>query len=631
MNELVLTASNAKLDNQVDIDIAAMLNLDHPRSFFLFAGAGSGKTKTLVNALKHLSTKYKDALSLRGRQVAVITYTNAACDEIVRRIDFDPLFLVSTIHSFAWQQIQSFSSDIRERLRLELKNDIEEIEIEEQKGRSGTKASTTRLMQIDSKQRRLQRLDEITSFTYSPNGDNRERNSLNHSDVIKLFSAFLLTKPLMQRLLVEKFPFLLIDESQDTNKNLIDALLAVQRAHATRFCLGLIGDTMQRIYADGKEKIETFIPQSWAKPEKRLNHRCPKRIVRLINRIRQDADNHVQEASDNAIEGCVRLFVFQAEAINKPEIEAKVRTHMAKLTSDQGWNYPQKCKTLTLEHHMAAKRMGFQSMFDALASVDQFRTGLLDGTLAATRFFTHSVLPLVTAEQNKDKFAAAKIIRERSPLLNKEHLKQAKRPVDQLRLTQSAIDSLMALWSEKSPTCGEILENVCQTTLFEVPDMLRVAIAARGTPTDPLTEEDSQDPLSDSVKAMIEFLQCPFTVIPPYAAYVAGEAEFGTHQGVKGLEFERVMVLMDDSETKGFMFGYEKLLGAKAPTTADFNNLREGKETSVDRTRRLFYVTCSRAKSSLALIAYSVDPEAVKAQMTKNNWFEENEILLEIS
>lgn len=90
------------------------------------------------------------------------------------------------------------------------------------------------------------------------------------------------------------------------------------------------------------------------------------------------------------------------------------------------------------------------------------------------------------------------------------------------------------------------------------------------------------------------------------------------------------MVLMDDGEARGFLFGYDKLLGARAPTAADIKNTRDGKETSVDRTRRLFYVTCSRARSSLALVIYSSDTTAVRAHVIKNEWFSADEVLSEV-
>ena len=118
----------------------------------------------------------------------------------------------------------------------------------------------------------------------------------------------------------------------------------------------------------------------------------------------------------------MRLFVFPVDAPEKPALEQQVRDYMAVLTSDRDWTEADKCKILTLEHHMAARRMGFLQMFEALASVDDYRTSFLDGSFAPTRFFTHYVLPLVTARQRGDKFAATKLVRESSPLLSKGNL-----------------------------------------------------------------------------------------------------------------------------------------------------------------------------------------------------------------
>lgn len=619
--------SNVTIDDHVEGELVEFLNLEKPTSFFLFAGAGSGKTRSLVNALNHLAKTYRGALRLRGRQVAVITYTNAACDEITRRTKFDPLFVVRTIHSFAWSQIQNLNYDIREWLKVNLKREIVELQAEEAKGRAGTKASAARQSQIGFKQRRLDRLSGIKAFTYNPNGDNRELYALNHSEVIKILSSFLLTKPLMQRIFVEKFPFLLIDECQDTNRALIDAFLAVQQAHSDRFCLGLIGDTMQRIYPDGKERIEGEIPETWGTPEKKLNHRCPQRIVRLINQIRDGSDNHKQVARDDRPERWARLFVFPIAVPDKPVLEKEVRDFMAVLTEDRDWSDSSRCKILTFEHHMVARRMGFLEIFEALATVDEYRTGFLDGSFAPTRFFSHSVLPLVQAQQKGDKFAAAKVVRENSPLLSHINLRSNERPMEQLRAAQTAVDSLMALWLKGGPTCAAIAENIAETNLFAVPESLKAALAARRVVLAEQSDDEKADPVSDQIAALTTFLDCPFSAIAPYAAYVAREAPFDTHEGVKGLEFERVMVLMDDNEARGFLFGYDKLLGAKALSPADIKNAEEGRETSLDRTRRLFYVICSRARSSLALVAYSSDPEAVRKHVIASGWFATDEVL----
>ena len=114
----------------------------------------------------------------------------------------------------------------------------------------------------------------------------------------------------MRQILIRKHPVLLIDESQDTQKDLIEAFFALQAEHRDQFCLGLFGDTMQRIYADGKVGLEESVPADWETPALAINHRCPKRVVTLLNRIRSEADGAQQEPRQGAQEGVVRLFLI---------------------------------------------------------------------------------------------------------------------------------------------------------------------------------------------------------------------------------------------------------------------------------------------------------------------------------
>ncbi|RKX23592.1 MAG: ATP-dependent helicase, partial [Candidatus Zixiibacteriota bacterium] len=206
----------------VNEEIFSCLDLENPKSFFLFAGAGSGKTRSLVDVLKRFQKENVHRLRLSGQKVAIITYTNAACDEIKRRLDFDPTFVVSTIHSFSWELIRPYHSDIKEWLRVHLTSEISDLKEKQQKGRAGTKATLDREKKIDSKKKRRDYLNNIKAFTYSPNGDNTSRDSLNHAEVIHIAAEFL-DKPLMQKILIRKYPILLIDESQDTQRDLIEA------------------------------------------------------------------------------------------------------------------------------------------------------------------------------------------------------------------------------------------------------------------------------------------------------------------------------------------------------------------------------------------------------------------------
>lgn len=604
--------ANDDLDLHVDEEIKKYLDPKAPKSFFLFAGAGSGKTRSLVAALDHLRSTMGRSLRMRGQKVAVITYTKAARDEIIRRTQFDPVIAVSTIHSFAWTLIEGFNHDIREWLRVALNDDILDLQAKEAKGRAGTKASAERLADIASKQRRLTRLDTTKKFVYSPDSDNRGRDSLNHAEVLKLAGEFVRTKPTLRQILRDGYPYIFVDESQDTNRHIVEALFTFQAEHKGDIVVGLFGDMMQRIYGDGQPGLGENLPADWATPTKRLNFRCPTRVIELINKVREATDKQAQIPCSSAQEGHVRMFVFPSEGIDKAAAEQAICGHMAGLTADQDWLDEDAVKVLILEHRMAALRMGFDDLLAALYPVTQFRTALLDGSLPLINFFSNLILPLWDAKD--DKFGVARIIRAASPLASASALKDADNQFEQLAKAQAGVDALVALL-DGNPAVAfrDVVQNVAETGLFTIPDLLKVALA--GVDIE-VTDEGEEEERTDRDKGIEAFLAVPFRQARAYARYVGGKARFDTHQGVKGLEFPRVMVIMDDHEARGFLFKYDKLFGGGA----------EDNQTA--STRRLFYVTCSRAERSLALVAYAENPEQVRNQLLANGWFKPGEIFL---
>ena len=297
-------------DISADEIIQSCFELKNPKSFFLFAGAGSGKTKSLVSALEYINSAMGTNLKKSGRKVAVITYTNTARDEINRRIKYNSLFEISTIHSFAWNLISPHVEDIREWLKNEISNKINKYEQKQAASRkTDTKTYKDRAKKLVQYKERLCYLDSVKRFIYNPDGINLEKNSLDHSEVIKITSELLSANQTLQKILVDKYPFFLIDESQDTKKELMDVFLNIQERYSDCFSIGLLGDTMQRIYLDGKENLQISIPDTWEKPVKVMNHRSQKRIVNLCNDIRYNVDGIQQMPRANNCENfCYRFY-----------------------------------------------------------------------------------------------------------------------------------------------------------------------------------------------------------------------------------------------------------------------------------------------------------------------------------
>lgn len=617
------------MDAGADETIKSCLLNNPQKSFFLYAGAGSGKTRSLVYALLTLREHRGPRFWMRGQRIGVITYTNKAADEIKRRLDYNALIEVSTIHSFAWTLLQSHTNDIRAWLKGNLQTEIQELESLQARGRAGTKAAREREVSIASKHKRLLSLPNVQKFIYSPTENKRGRGALAHAEVIGCVAALLRSKPSLQKILVSRFPVLLIDESQDTNKHLMDALLEVQSLHSSVFILGLFGDTMQRIYADGKVGLDAAIPQTWARPAKVMNHRSRERIVRLVNRIRAAVDTQIQKNRSDKPGGFARLFVFNSAGQDKAEAEALAASRMATITGDEEWNRRGERQTLILEHHMAAARLGFSELYRPLYEVDQFLTGLLDGSLPPIRFLREELLPFLKASRDQKPFEAMACLRRYSPLLSPEVLKEAgNEQVAHIASVRTAAKELVALWDQgNDPTIETVLVTVAKSGLFEIPDTLRPLVESAGmVPT--AEEEDMDDPdvKDESTAAWSVASKVPFSQLESYADYVAGLSAFDTHQGVKGLQFKRVMVIIDDDAARGFMFSYDRVLGVKPKSDSDRRNEAAGQDTTIDRTRRLLYVTCSRAEESLAIVAYTQNPQLVLQSVVREGLFDVSEI-----
>lgn len=607
--------------NNIDLQVDKTLEnciLSTPRkSFFLFAGAGSGKTHSLVSLLKKVRDSIGNDLLLQGKNVAVITFTNAATDEIINRLDYSPVFHISTIHSFVWDVIKYYQADIKQLYCQYIKEGIQELNVKI--GGAKNKTTKTYLSNVEKLGHLMDKLEKavtIDKFVYNPNGSNPEYNALKHAEVIKISANIIMCNMMLQRIIAQRYPILLIDESQDTKKELVDAFFKIQENFGDVFTLGLLGDQKQRIYAEGKENMVSIIPAAWEKPVKKMNYRCAKRIIKLANTIGKDLDVHAEQTSrEDAIDGLIRLFIVQQyEGINKDDVEQTVMKIMYDNTGDAKWaGDDAEVKILTLEHMMAARRLGIEQFFGPLSKVNKYQMTFLQGTVSELEFFTKEVLPIADS-MKADGRVALELLKAYSPLLSKQNIEK---PYELYLRCRDEAGKVAEIVNENR-SIREVVKTVCDSQLLTVPEVVRQASM--------LMTSDITVDMDEDLQAWVNVIDLPIDMVRGYDDYVNQRTRFDTHQGVKGLEFERVMVIIDDSESKGFMFSYDKLFGVKDLSETDIRHIEAGEESSIDRTQRLFYVTCTRAKSSLAVVMYTDDPEKVKATVVTKEWFENEEI-----
>lgn len=591
-----------------------------PQSFILYAGAGAGKTHTLHQVLNKIKEDILLSLGRENKKLAVITYTNAACDEIKERVNFDNNFFVSTIHSFAWSLISPFTKEIKEIIKENLKEIINEEEKKLKKSRDlNNKTSIGRQERIRKSLKRLSSLESTRCFNYNPNSSNVEESSLEHSEVIDIFSKLLVEKKSFRKILVNKFPILFLDEAQDTYEKIIDALVQTQIEFHSQFVIGLFGDNMQRIFTNNKKDLSKFIPENWKRPEKIENWRCPKRVVTLINKVRFDADKFQQESKVNH-NGFARCLIVDT---NKPNldkllVEDEICKIMGEITNDDKWNIRSEIKTLILEHHMAATRSGFHKFYKPLYD-SALRSKLSAADTQSLRFLVGTFCEFIKSVQSKNDFNIIKILRNSSDIFL--DFSTVEDQLSYLKNIRDKKNELFDLLMDSNNSIKIILNYIYQTNLLNIPSLLVQALVLDNYAVD-------TDSSSSELIAYSQALDAKIDQLFKYVSYIDGTSAFDTHQGVKGLQFERVMAILDDDEAGGFLFNYDKFLGIKSLSDSDKNNEAQGGDNALSRTRRLFYVICSRAEKSLAVVCYTKNSELLKGKLIEKEWFDESEIHL---
>lgn len=622
-------------DTSADVSLRACLNGEVKRGFIVVAGAGSGKTTSLVKALAAIVKGYGPALKRNRQQVACITYTEIAASEVWADVGSDPLIHVSTIHSFLWKLVRKFQMDIRSWVDCRINDKLDKLR--DQAANFGPRVQErTReknRRDIDRYERERGQIRSVPVFNYGT-GSNYPKGLLGHDDVLKITIDFLRNRPLFRMLLAQQFPFVFVDESQDTSPGIVEALKAVELHMRGKFCLGFFGDPMQRIYPTG---IGNIVAESgWLTIQKPENFRCATSVLAVANAIRRAGDDLVQtqgrmEEIDGIVHpviGTARIFVLPSNGNRDGYIET-VRNWVSDKNGDPAWrnNENNRVKVLVIVHRMAAKRLGFGDLYAALNdnAPDTFKNGFLDASAWPLRPFISFVLPLSDAIQNEREFEVMTILRQHCELLTKEKLREKNVAEVLSRLRDASHNLAKMMHEEERRTVRDVLIFIRNTELTSLDPRVLAFLEKRLPPASEDSEPENEE-AGNEVSAMEAFLGCPVAQLWSYRQYKEDKSPFSTQQGIKGAEFPRVLVILDDEEGTHTQFSYDKYFGIMPLSSRDKDNIRDGKESVVDRTRRLFYVCCTRALTDLVVVLFSNQPQLAEQRVREANIFPATEI-----
>jgi len=588
------------------------------RSFSVVAGAGSGKTTSLVTALKYLRDKVGNGLRRNDQRIVCITYTNRATAVIEERLGFDELYLVSTIHSFLWSSVNRFTNDIRQALHDQvIPAYIQKAKEKDNGGKSqAAQRARERASELESE---LELLDQVSSFEYGENQfSSFSKGQIGHDDVIGIAAYLITKKPMLQRGLGFQYPYIFVDEAQDT----FDSVIVAFNEMCSREGLPIVayfGDPMQQIYDNGTGVFDG--PAGFRAIDKEENFRSATSIVALTNRLRNDIQQ--TPAGDSAANaGSVLLTLIETERPAGPRgryTPEQLDQSLSKFDEALqfiGWQDNEEAKRLFLVRQMIARRLGFsslQNLFTGEYASNKAQEEYVNGNHFLVNPFIKSLCPLMVSLQSGNKKGIVDILREQTPAFDTLGRNRDRPLKEMLDSAHGLISELSKMWTIRP--IGEVLRYAREHRLCIISDRLAATLdrQPRADAFDmTIHTEEKSDWLAD------EFLSMSTKELLPYYSFVSDHTPLSTQHGSKGEEYEDVLVVFDDIEASWNMYSFNKLL---TPAVAG-----EGTEGQLARSRRLAYVCFSRARMNLRIFLYCQNAKAAQAELIESGLLDSNQV-----
>lgn len=592
--------------------------LEGRRSFAMIAGAGSGKTSSLVDALGRVRDREGLFLRRNGQRIACITFTNRAVEVINARLGFDDLYLVSTLHGFLWGQISYFHEDVRQALRESRIPGLIEKAKENDNGGNSKKAKKARA-KIELLTEQLATIGSVDVFKYSDTSfSDYGKGQIGHDDVIEVATYLFANNATFRRITGLRFPYIFVDEAQDTFEGIVSGLNLVCVGEGLPV-IGYFGDPWQQIY---DRSTGNFSPPAGGEVIKKAeNFRCSKSVIRLLNAYRGDVDQYA--AGENAsCEGSVEFLLVKAEEPTEPRkrySEEQLERALARMDAAvEGWGWTGfgDVKKLFLARQMIARRLGFaylNRLFTGDYASSRAQDAFEEGEHFLLKPFLSTICPLINAQCQGDERKIINLLLRDSPAFAVDGLNAEKSLKLMVETSKSLVSELQALWGTE--TIGTILRFCIDKQIIQPSERLREHLD-RAPRIEPFDEDihglDKGDWLADSL-----FQMTPASV-SSYANYLENNTAYSTQHGVKGEEYDKVMVVYDDVEAAWSHYSFSKTL---TPQTS-------GEPTDRQRslTQKIAYVSFSRAREDLRVLLFTQDPERARAELIGSKLLAQDQI-----
>ena len=193
--------------------------------------------------------------------------------------------------------------------------------------------------------------------------DKLEKLIISHDTLLDYAYQLISKYEKLQKILADKYPYIFIDEYQDTNKKIIDLINLIKKQSekiGKPICIGFFGDSKQNIYEDGIGSEIYSLVGDYQKIRNNFNRRSCSEIVNYANKIRNDLISQTSIFENFHTNNCK----FFNKTLDDDTIE----------TIKHEWNISidNKLHCFVLKNEMVAEKNSFKSVYDAFSSCTKF-------------------------------------------------------------------------------------------------------------------------------------------------------------------------------------------------------------------------------------------------------------------
>ncbi|MEZ2658120.1 UvrD-helicase domain-containing protein [Aneurinibacillus aneurinilyticus] len=656
-----ISPSNREKENQ---SLNAIYNsIDKNESIIFNSGAGAGKTYALIESLRYVINKYGKNLKEHNQKIICITYTNVATEEVKERLGNTDLVLVSTIHERIWGLIKDYKKELvqihKEKLKDEIDNLEEELEKEKKYEKyreldSEQKENFKKIM-IESQelffqnysvratelrnifQKRLNEFPDIlksvdnfkkivsaiykiknytkcyenirlnkqgyksVEYNSTYNRDQLYKMRISHDTLLEYGLKIIEKYDLLKQIIIDKYPFIFIDEYQDTNEKVVLIMSYLQnyaRKIGHKNFIGYFGDTAQNIYNDGIGRRITEIHSDLKTIDKEFNRRSTKEVIDIINRIRNDGINQVS-IYDDCEGGSVKFYTGNPN---------DVKVFIDKYEHQWGITPNNKLHCFVLTNKTVAEFSGFENIYNIFKETNkysginynQLNTELLSNDLLKLGEIPNLLFKVVELKNNLENGQTPVIDILHKSIYKDMNILDLRKLIELLKKNNGKtlgeyIKSISTMYSkdveEKYKKVIDIIFDIKDISFEKFKNYLLEKLF-------PNILDDDIEKANETIQKILEINMCEYNL---WYKYILNKHEdkiiYHTYHGTKGLEFDNVIIIMENAFGRSeayFNFFFENY---------SHSHTLEGKNKhKFEQIQNLLYVSCSRAIKNLRVL-----------------------------